>query len=1552
MVGLWHFDEQTGSVATDSGPYENRGTILGAVSAAGKFGPALDFDGVDDYVAVPEFGDNSLDLGDAFTWEAWIYPTVIAGENIIFNKEDSYEWAVRGGYLQWAINTGNWEWRDTGVEIPAHRWSHVVLTYDGIRVSAYLNGESRGYLVDDDGGGLIANDNDLRIGARGTASPSSPFSGRIDEVRILNRVLTSDEITAFYRSGRPHYDTLWESGTEGTAMTAVPNGSRSEDIAYAGEQIHIDGSSYRWRIKFWDDAGNEGEWSDPAEFTLLDSRPLAPTSLETEGLADPVSVTEITPEFSAVFNDPQAGDNAGKYRIEVKAVDPELKALWHFDSPVEGAENVVTNTDLSDASWSKGYCGDIEYSYDGPAGPDVIVAGFTDIDSDGSAYWYCYGDYAPQADGTTYTISLWVKTEDTISISAYTGNNSESGRKWTEYREVTPADGWTRVVWDSIVTDSPNDCDSLSFHWTGQAAGERLWISAPQMEAKKHATPFVVGSRSTTVTDSSIYGNDGSGSGVERVAGRFGNALSFDGSGGGIDCGSPTSLDDLSLRSVSFWTKLDAYHSAGSVWSHWLNKGDVWFVATDEDNSRYIFGQNFSSGNGRWSIPLSAIGLGKWHQVTIVYDSSSSANDPVWYVDGVEQPLTEYFTPSGEAVSDAAYSLYIGDSVNYDRWVDGIIDEVQIFNRALTFGEVEASYLSQTEYDYETVWDSGAEGSVMPLTGEGERSSEIPYAGTPIHTDGSMYQWRIKFWDQAGNEGAWSEPGLFTMVYSLPTEPTDLLCEGGAAPAGVLDLTPKFSAVFNDPEAGDTAYYYGIQVSRDEVFSDLAWGGGEEWLEMAGVTAGDRSSELSYAGDRLYTDGSRYWWRIRFRDRTGNESSWSVGADFTMFDSVPTAPTELEAEGEPAPGAVDTVEPSLCAVFNDPEAGDTATAYRVVVYAEGEPGSPVWESGWTGMDPLTAGESLCLDYPGDGVVFDGTTYYWRIQFEDATGNEGEWSEPGEFTMADYDTPPSAPDTLRVNGSVNPFYETYQAPVFTAVYRDGDAADLAEKYRIQVSRRPDFTTVAWDSGEGGEEMERVAAGEACGGIACGTFLDPEGVYYWRIKFWDIQGYEGEWSTEEATFGYDLGQTSSASFTLECWGMNGGGTANYPEGKRQSGTGYYYLVDSIGPEAVSLGTEGAPHLASASFHGYSHVLLAGLDTTGPSVPGPPQTAEAETLNRRPAWSWAESTDNEYGAGLRPDYSYLIFRSRQEGGYDNREWAAGGSYTPDEDLDYGGWYFTVLAVDGEGNESDASGSGYVNILATTPTPTPTPSVTPSATPTPSVTPSATPSATPTAVPTATPDGGCKIDLKLYLHGYLNETTLVQRETVVNVEFRTAMDQAGEYDFDLELDTSGSTGERELWYLPADSYYLLIRQKLSGWTFDSAPVPLGSNHLPVLTGQPREFIEGVATGVDLSDTEAVDYIGVYVSEHEQASSPMIAAGTTGRYWMLGGGDADGNELINVADILKWDTLVGFPDADDRGDGRFSEQGNFDGNDKIDGYDFNVWKRMVNEGVTYAPVP
>ena len=160
----------------------------------------------------------------------------------------------------------------------------------------------------------------------------------------------------------------------------------------------------------------------------------------------------------------------------------------------EPSTNLVYYTGL-DTGWSKGYNTNIVWNdIDPPDGIDSPVVGFNDAgypsSEDGAGYWYSYGDYCPQDPSTQYSISLYVKTDvtSTVTVHTYTADNSEAGRYWSNAQTLTASDGWKRLEWN-FTSASNAESDSLSFWWSGVT--EKLWLCAPQMEANPHATKYI-----------------------------------------------------------------------------------------------------------------------------------------------------------------------------------------------------------------------------------------------------------------------------------------------------------------------------------------------------------------------------------------------------------------------------------------------------------------------------------------------------------------------------------------------------------------------------------------------------------------------------------------------------------------------------------------------------------------------------------------------------------------------------------------------------------------------------------------------------------------------------------------------------------------------------------------------------------------------------------------------------------------------------------------------------------------------------------------------------
>jgi len=73
LVGMWHFNTGSGTVAVDSSGRNNHGTLYnGPEWTTLVNNTALTYDGIDDYVMVPD--DFSLDITDEITIEAWMKP--------------------------------------------------------------------------------------------------------------------------------------------------------------------------------------------------------------------------------------------------------------------------------------------------------------------------------------------------------------------------------------------------------------------------------------------------------------------------------------------------------------------------------------------------------------------------------------------------------------------------------------------------------------------------------------------------------------------------------------------------------------------------------------------------------------------------------------------------------------------------------------------------------------------------------------------------------------------------------------------------------------------------------------------------------------------------------------------------------------------------------------------------------------------------------------------------------------------------------------------------------------------------------------------------------------------------------------------------------------------------------------------------------------------------------------------------------------------------------------------------------------------------------------
>jgi hypothetical protein len=254
LVAAYGFSEGSGTSVTDISGTGNTGTISGATwTAAGRFGQALSFDGVNDLVSVNDA--NSLDLTNGLTLEAWINPTALSGWQSVILKPTtnslSYGLYANGSLPRPSLTLGIGSDIDTpGVSpLPLNTWTHLAATFDGTTARLYING----VLITSKSaaGNLPVSTRPVGIG--GNSLWGEYVKGTIDEVRIYNRPLNVEEIQHDMNTavgGTPLPDTTAPAASVSSpvagavvAATITVTATASDNIGVSGVQFLLDGAA-------------------------------------------------------------------------------------------------------------------------------------------------------------------------------------------------------------------------------------------------------------------------------------------------------------------------------------------------------------------------------------------------------------------------------------------------------------------------------------------------------------------------------------------------------------------------------------------------------------------------------------------------------------------------------------------------------------------------------------------------------------------------------------------------------------------------------------------------------------------------------------------------------------------------------------------------------------------------------------------------------------------------------------------------------------------------------------------------------------------------------------------------------------------------------------------------------------------------------------------------------------------------------------------------------------------------------------------------------------
>ena len=398
---------------------------------------------------------------------------------------------------------------------------------------------------------------------------------------------------------------------------------------------------------------------------------------------------------------------------------------------------------------------------------------------------------------------------------------------------------------------------------------------------------------------------------------------------------------------------------------------------------------------------------GEWSKTVMFTTSTQKTTSPTAFSQQ-DEPKEGEREVLGESntIPNPPSSLYTEGSSNPTKVTDTTPEFSAIFSDpdasdTGVYYEVEVN--TQSDFFGTVMWDS-TKTAISPIT-NGSRSTDISYAGTTLSLNGTTYYWRMRFWDNNGAVGNWSQTSNFTMSGN-PLSPTYLKTDGMENPTWILSTTPKFSAQHTDPNS-DSANYYEIEVNSNSSFTGtVMWDSNK--TSMTSTSSNHRSPDITYAGTTLTgSSATTYYWRIRFWDTDGNVSDWSQTATFKdlvqteeyiQMEGVQLEKIKINPTNEPpfAPSnlAFSSMAPTstgfgLSATFSDPNSSDTGIYYEIEINTMSDfSGTVKQDTGKTSISPIANGSSSgWIELPS----LRRGLYYWRIRFWDNYDEVSTWS---------------------------------------------------------------------------------------------------------------------------------------------------------------------------------------------------------------------------------------------------------------------------------------------------------------------------------------------------------------------------------------------------------------------------------------------------------------------------------------------------------------------------------------------------------------------------------
>ena len=652
LKGYWSFNapDMASTTAYDRSGAGNSGTLTnGPASTEGKLGQGLSFDGTDDYVSV---ADAAAFTESALTVSFWKKNTNVASNSKYVTKSATNQrsWSVEssdaGRNIRFIVSNSSSsesEYGDTPTgSMTAGEWYFVTCVFDGSgltnaeRVQIYINGVAQSVAFTGTiPASLVNNTQAVTLGGKASAAG---FLGSLDEARIYNRALTVAEIKGLYDVGQSD----WVNSS-----ASQPQGTGRLDSGLAGYWKLDDGSGTSATDSSTN--GNTGTLTNSPTWTTGQ----VGGAVNFDGVDDTLTTSKTIPNAGTVslWVNTTAVLDSGDYYVSVGGATAGNSMFLRFNS----------------------YSGYNKWDFNmrGNFGTDVYVSGPT-LTTDTQQGWHYLTAVWDTSKGASFYLDGTLLNSTTTTTDAFASMTLSIGNQ--------SSNTWLGKIDEVRLYDRMLSADEVSQLY-------RLAVPTGVDTSLKGYWSFNGQDLSgTTAYDRSGSGNTGTlTSGPTITEGKIGQALQFDGTNDLVVVTNESSYRFSSDFSLSTWVKVPTTLAGyEAVIGKYAVTPSGWDFGIGSN------GKARMSLRGTSTLDVSS-GAGpdlrdnQWHHVVTVNTPTSIET----YVDGI---LQNTMTGTWTATTNTD-SLYIGNrDSNGTTTFSGMIDEVRVYNRALTESEIKALY--------------------------------------------------------------------------------------------------------------------------------------------------------------------------------------------------------------------------------------------------------------------------------------------------------------------------------------------------------------------------------------------------------------------------------------------------------------------------------------------------------------------------------------------------------------------------------------------------------------------------------------------------------------------------------------------------------------------------------------------------------------------------------------------------------------------------------------------------------------------------------------------